>query len=165
MNKISKKKLSNTEYYSCIEDLISNPIVLQMDEFIQHGTTTTLDHCISVSYKSFRIAKLFKLNYKGVARAGLLHDFFLYDWHNTPKAKKFLEMHGYTHARTALNNALKHFELTNMEKDIISKHMWPLTLRNVPQYKESFLVSIVDKYSSCTETIPNLVTKLSNKSL
>ena len=90
------------------------------------------------------------MDYKSAARAGLLHDLFLYDWHNQPR-KKLFEKHGYTHPRTALNNASNNFDLNYKEKDIILKHMWPLTLKSVPRYKESFLVSIVDKYSSCGE--------------
>ena len=130
-----------------------------MDNYIQHGSTSTLDHCIRVSYRSYKIAKVFKMDYKSAARAGLLHDLFLYDWHNQPR-KKLLEKHGYTHPRTALNNAINNFELNNREKDIILKHMWPLTLRSVPKYKESFLVSMVDKCSSCGETLIPLANKL-----
>lgn len=153
MNKLSKKILSNNGYYNTISDLIESSVVLSMDNYIQHGSTSTLDHCIRVSYRSYKLAKLFNLDYKSAARAGLLHDLFLYDWHNAPKGKKLLEKHGYTHPQKALNNASSNFDLNTKEKDIILKHMWPLTLRSVPKYKESFIVSLVDKYSSCGETL------------
>ena len=42
------------------------------------------------------------------------------------------------------------FCLNVIEKDIIEKHMWPLTIR-LPKYKESFIVSFVDKYCSTAE--------------
>lgn len=159
MNQLSKKLLSKKGYYDAISDLIESSVVLKMDEYIQHGTTSTLDHCIRVSYRSYKIAKLFKMDYKSAARAGLLHDLFLYDWHLEPKRKLF-EKHGYTHPKTALMNASNNFNLNSKEKDIILKHMWPLTLRSVPKYKESFLVSIVDKYSSCGETLVPFANKL-----
>ena len=160
MNQMSKILLQKKEYYNSISDLIESSVVLRMDNFTQHGSTSTLDHCIRVSYRSYKIAKLLKMDYKSAARAGLLHDLFLYDWHLQPKGKKILEKHGYTHPRKALLNASVHFDLNNKEKDIILKHMWPLTLRSVPKYKESFLVSFVDKYSSCGETLVPLANKL-----
>jgi len=40
--------------------------------------------------------------------------------------------------------------LNDTEKDIIEKHMWPLTIR-LPKNKESLVVSLVDKYCSFME--------------
>lgn len=155
----------DSEFMECISDLFDSSVVKEMDNYIQHGSTTTLEHCINVSYKSYKIAKKFKLDYKSVARAALLHDLFLYDWHLLPKGDKLFEKHGFTHPQKALDNALKNFELNNMEQDIISKHMWPLTLRKVPKYKESFLVSFVDKYVSSCETVVPIAKKAGNYAL
>jgi uncharacterized protein len=47
--------------------------------------------------------------------------------------------------------------MNNIEKDIIEKHMWPLTLR-LPRYKESYVVLMVDKYCAFSETL-NLISK------
>ena len=146
------KKLDE-EYYDCIKDLVENVKVLKMDEFIQHGNTSCLKHCLAVSYKSYRFAKTFNLDYKAVARAALLHDFFLYDWHHNKKKKHLFQKHGYIHPKIALENAIKYFDLTPKEQDIILKHMWPLTLRSIPKYKESMLVCFVDKYISSKETL------------
>jgi len=46
--------------------------------------------------------------------------------------------------------AIEHFDLNDTEKDIIEKHMWPLTIR-LPKTKESLVVSLVDKYCSLLE--------------
>jgi len=43
------------------------------------------------------------------------------------------------HPRVALENAIEHFDLNDTEKDIIEKHMWPLTIR-LPKTKESLVV-------------------------
>ena len=122
-----------------------------MDKYIQHGTTSTLEHCISVAYVSFSIAKKFHINcnYNSLIRGALLHDYFLYDWHVSDESHKW---HGFSHARMALLNASRDFELTPIEKDIIEKHMFPLNIR-LPKYKESYLVTIADKICSSYETI------------
>jgi len=162
MKRKMHKILLDKEYYDCIKDLYNTDVVKQMDDYIQHGKTTTLDHSIRVSYTSYKIAKKLNLDYISVARAGLLHDLYLYDWHLNKEKTKFFEKHGYSHPKKALENAKKHFNISEVEEDIIVKHMWPLTLRSVPQYRESFLVSFVDKYKSCSETVVPLLSKASS---
>ena len=147
-------------YYKCIEDLISNELVLSMKEYIQHGKTTTLDHCIAVSYNAYKLAKVLNLDFKSVARGALLHDFYLYDWHNLPKEKHFFKQHGFVHAKVAKENALKYFELNEVEVDIIEKHMWPLNITKMPMYRESVLVTLVDKYVSTNETVAPYIHKM-----
>ena len=60
-------------------------------------------------------------------------------------------MHGLRHPGIALKNAKKHFDLTFIEYDIISHHMWPLTL-SPPRSKEAYIVSLIDKWCSLRET-------------
>ncbi|KFZ26589.1 MAG: hypothetical protein KQ78_01178 [Candidatus Izimaplasma bacterium HR2] len=136
-------------YNDCVSDLIETKIVQSMDQYIQHGEITCLDHCKNVSLKSYKVCKFLNLDYKSASRGALLHDFFLYDWH-IPGSH--VGLHGFRHSKISLNNAEKHFELNKKEKDIILTHMWPLTLR-FPKYKESFVVSIVDKFCSSKETL------------
>ncbi len=147
-------------FYDCIKDLINHEVVLMMDEFIQHGKTTTLDHCVSVSYNSYKLAKMINLDYRSVARGALLHDMFLYDWHNLPKVNSIFKMHGFVHAAIARDNAMKYFDLSEVEIDIIERHMWPLNLTKPPRYRESLLVSLVDKYVSAKETVSPYVHKV-----
>ncbi len=171
MNKIQKMKIkeilsetisqiNDARYQYYVSDLIENDVVLSMKNYIQHGTTTTFDHCLSVSYYSYKIAKKFNLDARSVARAGLLHDLFLYDWHKVMEKKPLFQKHGFTHPKAALDNAVKYFNLNDIEKDIIEKHMWPLTLRKVPKYRESIIVTMVDKYCSTRETFAPLVEKI-----
>lgn len=156
------KIINNKEYMKCVEDVFYSDAVKKMDEYIQHGSTTTLEHCINVSYHSYKLAKLLHLDCKSAARAGLLHDLFLYDWHLLPKGDPLFQKHGFTHPQKALENANKYFSLNDMEKDIIEKHMWPLTLRKFPKYKESFLISFVDKYTSTSETVVPVAKRAAN---
>lgn len=147
-----KSKLDSSisnEYKMCISDLLQDEAVKSMEKYIQHGDVNCLEHSISVSYYSYLICRRLGLDYKSAARGGLLHDFFLYDWHIT-KPKNGL--HGFTHPYTALDNANERFRLNKIEKDIIEKHMWPLTV-SLPKYKESFIIVLVDKHCSLMEII------------
>ena len=153
MNVREKYNIYDDNYYECVKDLLESNLVLKMDLFVQHGVTSTLSHCISVSFNSYRIAKLLNLDYVAAARAGLLHDFYLYDWHLLGKEKNLFKKHGYVHSAIALDNAKKYFNISELEEDIILKHMWPLTLTKIPRYRESFLICMVDKYNSTIETV------------
>lgn len=144
--------LSDKQIYfnDCTEELLASHEVKRMEQFMQHGQTTCLQHSLSVAYNSYLLCMLLKINFdsKSIIRGALLHDFFLYDWHERSDAHR---LHGFTHPRTALNNALTHFELNELECDIILNHMWPLTIR-LPKYKETLIVCAVDKYCSVVET-------------
>ena len=59
-------------------------------------------------------------------------------------------MHAFTHGRTAYKQASTFVKLNEKEKDIIVKHMWPVTLA-LPKYRETFIVTLVDKYFAIAE--------------
>ena len=86
---------------------------------------------------------------KALVRGALLHDFFLYDWHVPDKSHR---LHAFSHARRAYENDKKEFDLGNIEKDIIIKHMFPVNIA-LPKYKETVIVCIADKLSATHETI------------
>ena len=67
-------------YKSIVNDLLKNPKVQEMKLYNHHYESTCYSHCLQVSYISFLIAKKHNLDYVATARAGLLHDLFLYDW-------------------------------------------------------------------------------------
>lgn len=140
-----------TEFYTIVQDLISNETVQKMKEYRQHYDTSTYEHCFYVAYISYKICKKLGLDYKAAARAGMLHDLFLYDWRNSRKTLNLEHPHAFIHSKIALENASKLFNLTEKEKDIIVKHMWPVTLK-FPKYPESFIVTFVDKYSALQES-------------
>jgi uncharacterized protein len=134
-------------YMEFISDLIFNEKIQSMKNYTQHGSINCYDHCLNVSYYSYRLCKVLGLDYKCAARGAMLHDFFLYDWHTTKPSEG---LHGFVHPKIALKNANKYFCLNEMEKDIIVKHMWPLTLK-LPKYKESYIVTFVDKFCTILE--------------
>ena len=92
------------EFYEIIKDLIHNPTVLEMKNYKQHYDTSCYDHCIEVAYWSYRFCKKHNLDYVAAARAGILHDLFLYNWRHS---KKMLNgWHAFEHPKIALKNAL-----------------------------------------------------------
>lgn len=136
-----------TEFYANIEALLENEQVQRLDNFIQHHCFTRLQHSIDVAYYSFFWAKLFGWDSKSTARAGLLHDLFLYD----RKADDCdVKKHWRSHPMVALKNAKEICELNEVEEDIIKKHMWLVTLCP-PRYKEGYVVTIIDKYCALRE--------------
>lgn len=147
----SESFYTDREYIRCIIDIFENPVFQSMEKYIQHGETSCRAHCIQVSYFSYNLARFIGADYVACARAGLLHDLFLYDWHEHA-ALTGERFHGFTHPRRALINARENFLLTDMEADIILKHMWPLTIIP-PRFLESYIVSFADKYCSIAEVM------------
>lgn len=138
------------EFELIIKDLVSNETVQKMNEFRQHYNTSCFEHCKHVAYYSYLICKKYHLDYKAAARAGMLHDLFLYDWREKRNGRK--GFHAFTHPKTSLQNASKLFILNEKETDIILKHMWPVTLK-FPKYLESYIVTFVDKYCAIQESL------------
>ena len=138
-----------SEFKEIIKDIINNPNVVALKEHIQHVNSSRFEHCEMVAYYTYIICKKLGLDYISAARGAMLHDFYFYDWRNkhVEGQKKF---HLMRHPKIALTNALDLFELNDLEKDIIKKHMWPVTIVP-PGYKESFIVTWVDKYCAIVE--------------
>lgn len=145
------------EFQDIIKPLIANETVQKMKNFRQHYETTCFDHCYTVSYYCYLICKKYNLDYKSAARAGMLHDLFLYDWRKRQPDRKGL--HAFTHGKTACDNASKLFSLNKKEKDMIIKHMWPVTIE-FPKSFEGFILTFVDKYCAMSETFEILQSRL-----
>ena len=46
------------EYLACVQDILEHPVFCSMDHYYQHGTTTCKEHCIRVSYLSYRLCQI-----------------------------------------------------------------------------------------------------------
>ena len=119
-------------------------------KYMQHSDISVYKHCISVAYTSVELADrlAWNVNRSELIRGALLHDYFLYDWHNSGEGHTF---HAFTHARDAFVNAQKEFELSRIEREVIKKHMFPLT-PVPPLCREGLMVCLVDKGCSLYET-------------
>ena len=123
--------------------------------FIQHGTMSVHAHVISVARASLAMAERLerlgiRIDRASLIRGALLHDYFLYDWHDPDPSHR---LHGFTHPFTALARAQEDFEdLTPRERNIISRHMFPLV--PIPSTcREAWLVCLADKACALHETI------------
>ncbi len=139
------------EFYEEIKDIAKHPVVLRMKKYPHHGSTNCYQHCMNVAYYNYQWCRFFHLNARAAARAGMLHDLFLYDWH-THAARTGDYFHGMTHPEQAYKNAEKLFKLNSTEKDVILHHMWPVTLFSFPRTKEGWITTITDKYCGACET-------------
>lgn len=147
----------DTEFQDIIKPVITNKTVQQMKNFRQHYETTCFEHCYMAAYYCYLICKKFHLDYKSATRAAMLHDLFLYDWRERqPDRKGF---HAFTHGKKACENACTLFDLNEKEKDIITKHMWPVTL-SFPKSLEGFVLTFVDKYCAISESFEILKSRL-----
>ena len=131
--------------------------------FIKHCNTSVYTHVISVAKKSIEIAEKYNLDVDmdSMIRGALLHDYFLYDWHD---GKRERWIHGFTHPMRAYKNAKSELNLDRIERDIIIKHMFPLTIIP-PRYLESWIVTYSDKYVSAVETVSSRFVKVGLENL
>ena len=160
MYELDEEINNNKEFQEIISDIITNDTVLKMKNYKQHYDTNCFEHCMHVAFYSYILCKKYNLDYKSAARAGMLHDLFLYDWRIRSSSRK--GFHAFTHPKCALTNALSLFNLNDKEQDIIIKHMWPLTLK-LPKYKESFIITFVDKYCALSESYSVYFKRFFNK--
>ena len=147
------------EYLFIIDNIMENEEFKKIEN-IKHHNTTRLDHSMKVSYYSYKIAKTLKLDYKEVARGGLLHDFYTDEISECTKIKDKIKLFSTQHPKDAVNNATTYFDLSEKEINIIESHMFPVDYR-IPKYAESWIVSFVDKILSIGEFSKKFSYKLS----
>lgn len=144
-----------TEFKDICKDIIEHPEYQKLKD-IKHHDKDIYTHNLKVAWISYLTAKKLRLHVHEMVRGALLHDFFFYDW-RVKGAKDEFFPHGFTHPFVSRRNAEKVFgHLTPIERDIIMKHMWPLTVIP-PRYPESFLVSFIDKLIASKEVAKDVL--------
>jgi len=131
---------NDNQYIEIVGHILNNDEFNKID-LIEHHGITRLEHSLKVSYYSYKISKALKLNYCDVARAGLLHDFFLSANDRTDKERL---KDTFTHPKKAAENANDVFGINDREYDIIVSHMFPF-YKSIPKYGESWIVNLTDK--------------------
>lgn len=131
---------------------LHDPRVLRMKKYIQHGRITTYEHSLAVAFKCFEIVRDLRLrvDLHALLVAALLHDFYLYDWHEKDASHKW---NGYHHAERARDNAARYFGVSDEVGGMIYSHMWPLNLTHTPKSKEAWVLTLADKLCSAKETL------------
>lgn len=122
----------------------------QSKEYMQHGDVSVYDHSVQVARQSLRLVRRMNLTVdeRSLIRGALLHDYFLYDWHERDAGHR---LHGFFHPGKALANARSDYDLNETEENIILRHMFPLT-PVPPRCREAWIVCLADKYIAAKET-------------
>lgn len=150
------REYKNKEFNSIVSDILSLKEFDELKKCKHHGITRH-NHCLRVSYHTYKITKFLHLNYKSATRAALLHDFFTDEVKDLNGLKRLQK-----HPKYALENAKKYFEISKLEENIIITHMFPVTIRP-PRYIESFLVDIIDDVDSIYERCYWIIKSISKK--
>lgn len=131
------------EYYDCVHDLLNTSAVQELGEYTHHKGTTRLQHSLNVSYYNFLLCRKLHFDACSAARAGLLHDLFLYDrkQHEPVEGEG---NHAVGHPKVAFFNAAEMFPINDREGDMIANHMWPLS-PHMPHFRETWVIQFVDK--------------------
>lgn len=148
-----QKLLANT-----IRELAHEGRFYEEKAAMQHGCTTIYQHSIHVAYVSLFLMEKWHipLDEISLVKGALLHDYFLYDWHENDASHR---LHGFHHPNTALRNALRDYKLNKREENMIARHMFPLT-PIPPGCREAWLVCLADKWCAMKETLRPAFRKL-----
>ena len=143
---------------SIFKEIVNDERFLKEKEFIQHGSTPVYEHSIYVATTCVKIVKKFniKVDEDALVKGALLHDYFLYDWHVSDKSHR---LHGFTHPRASWRNAKRDFGLNKKEENMILSHMFPLGPK-FPKHKESWILTLADKYCATREILENVLYKI-----
>ena len=138
-----------------LQELLADPRVQLMKGFKAHGCKSVYDHCLDVALKAYELDELTgcRCDRQTLLRGALLHDFYLYDWHETRAKVPFFQKHGFSHPAIACENARKYLQVDDAVAEVIRCHMWPLTLRSFPSSREAMIVCLADKYCALRETL------------
>jgi len=149
--------LHTQKIQSTIQSLTRKGQFTSEKAFPHHRDTTVYDHSIHVAEVSLAMADSlpFTVDVDSLIRGALLHDYFLY---RRKESLKTYILHGYRHPVIAAENAEKDYGINEIEKNIIKRHMFPLT-PIPPRYRESWIVCIAGKYCAVLEFLPAEFTK------
>ena len=126
------------EFNNIIKDIINNEEFMKLQNEVHHSTTR-FNHSLRVAYEVYNKLKDNNQNYVDATRAALLHDFFFDDDLSSSQSDRLNN-----HPLIALENAKKYFDINELQENIILSHMYPLSYC-LPRFKESWIVSLMDK--------------------
>ena len=140
------------DFIAIAREVVGGGRYAQMKQYFSHSDITVYTHCLKVAFAAYRFALEHEIpcDLRALVRGALLHDYYLYDWHDPNKGFRW---HGFKHHRFALENAERDYFLTKRERKIIHSHMFPLTFWCLPTCREAWIVSIADKIVATEETL------------
>ena len=131
-------------------DILAHPSFQALSRNKQHHNSNTYAHVIHVTVLAIKFARTFhvKVNERALVRAALLHDYYLYDWHDKANRKS---RHARRHGKYAADNAERDFGLTEEERGYIENHMWPINPLHPPKGKVGWIIVYADKVATFQE--------------
>lgn len=150
--KLKKKDFENEylEFYQIIEPILIQSEMQKRKNYPHHINESVYAHVLRVAYDCYKIGKKLKMDYKSLAVAGILHDFYESPWQYSTEKKPLLQKHAFTHAKEAVKNAKKFFGpevVTPKVESIMITHMFPLN-KKIPRNREAWLLTLIDKADS-----------------
>jgi uncharacterized protein len=139
--------MKHQEFYDLISDILCSNEFRQMKHHRHHVKSNARDHSIKVAFLCYLYHKKFSPDFelREFVRGALLHDYYLYDWHDRTPATRH---HVIAHPRRALRNAKQKYpELSDMQRDMILHHMFPLTPMP-PTTRAGWLLWFYDKVAA-----------------
>lgn len=142
-------EINDKEFLNYIRPIIENEEFQKRKNYMHHEGVSVYDHSLRVAYIAYKMAKKRKVDVESTVIGAILHDFYYKPWQESHEKVSFFQMHGFVHAKQALENSKKTFpELMNpIIENCIERHMFPLNIIP-PKYKESWIVTISDKKDS-----------------
>ena len=140
-------KRSKQDFEKTCNDILTNDKFNALKHELHHGISR-YDHSLRVARLTYRFTRFLHMKNAEVAtRAALLHDFYVDGDFNTEKSgvSKLT-----SHAQIAAKNAKEYYEIGKLEENIIKSHMFPMK-GELPKYKESWVVSTMDKTAAVYE--------------
>lgn len=133
------------------KEIIESPKFKRLLFFRQHGSSSTYRHCIAVALRSLTFAKErhIKVDVPALVHAALLHDYYLYDWHESKDTRP--PHHASMHPIYAAENAKRDFNLDDKELTDIMTHMWPIAFSRYPRSREGWIIVYADKCVAINE--------------
>lgn len=136
----------SADFLGLVQCILDNAEFRKLILYKQHYQTTRFMHSLNVSYISWCISKKFGWDSSAAARAGLLHDFCVYDFRDKlPKG----QIQAFYHPKVAARTSEEHFALYAKERQAILSHMFPLG--PLPKSREAWVISCADKFCAITE--------------
>ncbi len=141
--------MTDKEFLLLVETITKDETYRTLKHQRHHVKSNVYDHSLRVARLLHRHHKKHpsKNDPKALIRGALLHDYYLYD----RKGRNRPRFHGASHPRLALSNALRKYpDLGKTERDMIRRHMFPLTLIP-PKTRGGWLLWYYDKVAAMQE--------------
>lgn len=136
----------DADFLALVHSILEDEEFRKLHSYKQHYQTTRFMHSLNVSYLSWCTARKLGLDERVAARAGLLHDFCVYDFKDKlPRG----QIQAFYHPKVAAQTSEERFSLYEKERQAILSHMFPLG--PLPRSREAWVISCMDKFCACSE--------------